>query len=142
MQWEAAEPILRRTYALMEASGMTSGQTVMEDMRLSDDDGRRAFEALETADYIEVDGWSAAGPPFIVKPTALGLQYCSGWPTPASASTFVDDFLSAINERANDSATPEEERGRLRKFLSAANDAGEGLLAEVAAKLIEHQAGL
>jgi hypothetical protein len=36
MQWEAAEPILRRTYALMEASGMTSGQTVMEDMRLSD----------------------------------------------------------------------------------------------------------
>jgi hypothetical protein len=142
MQWAEAEPILRRTYALMETSGMTSGETVIHDMGLSDDDGRRAFEALETTGYIEVDGWSAAGPPFIVKPTTLGLQYCSGWPAPGGASTFVADFLSAINERANDSATPEEERGRLRKFLGAAHDAGESLLADVAAKLIEHQAGL
>jgi hypothetical protein len=142
MQWAEVEPILRRTYALMEASGMTSGQTVMEDMGLSDDDGRRSFEALDRAGYIEVEGWGASGLPFIVKPTGLGLQHCSGWPAPGGASTFMADFLSAIDARASDSATPEEERGRLRKFLGAAHDTGEGLLADVVAKLIEHQAGL
>jgi hypothetical protein len=120
----------------MEASGMTSGQTVMEDMGLSDDDGRRSFEALKTAGYIEVEGWGANGLPFIVKPTGLGLQHCSGWPAPGGESVFVAQFLTAIDARANDTSVPAEERSRLKKLLDAAGAVGKDVLTEVTAKVL------
>jgi hypothetical protein len=52
------------------------------------------------------------------------------------------EFLSAIEARASDAATPEQERGRLRRFRDVAQDVGQGLLTDVAAKVIEHQTGL
>jgi hypothetical protein len=50
--------------------------------------------------------------------------------------------LSAIEARASDVATPEEERGRLWRFRNAAQDVGQGLLTDIAAKVIEHMTGL
>lgn len=62
-----------------------------------------------------------------------------GWPAPGSSSTFVAEFLSGIEARATDAATPPEEQGRLRRFRDVAQDVGQGLLTDIAARVIEHQ---
>jgi hypothetical protein len=142
VQWAKAEPILRRTYALIEENGGTSGVAVLEDMGLEENDARLAFNALRQGGYIAIDGENAAGMPFMISPTEKGLQLCSGWPAPGGASDFITSWLSAISVRAEASETPEDERGRLRRFLDAANGAPKELLAEIATKLIEGQVGL
>ena len=65
-----------------------------------------------------------------------------GLACPGSSSTFVAEFLSAIEARAGDAATPPEEPGRLRRFRDVAQDVGPGLLTDIAAKVIEHHTGL
>ena len=141
MEWSTIEPILRTTYAQMDSNGLVGCDAVCGALGISEDDARRGFDELAKAGYISAQ-FSAAGTPFIIKPTEKGLQYCSGWPTLGSASTFMTEFLSAIDVRANDAATPEEERGRLKRFVEAAGSVGQGLLTDVAAKVIEHQTGL
>jgi hypothetical protein len=141
MEWSKAEPILRTTYALMESNGLASGDGVCSALGIAEDDAGAAFRALEAAGYIAAQ-FAANGFPLLIEPTEKGLQYCSGWPAPGSSSTFMVEFLSAIEARASDAATPEQERGRLRRFRDVAQDVGQGLLTDVAAKVIEHQTGL
>jgi hypothetical protein len=50
LQWPAIEPVLRRTYELMESSGRTTGQAVMADLGIGDNDAASAFDALASAD--------------------------------------------------------------------------------------------
>lgn len=126
----------------METSGRTTGQAVMKDMLLSDDDARRGLDALYKGDYIGVEQFNANGLPFFIEPTEKGLQYCAGWPTPNGTAEFISQFLGAIEVRANDEAVPAEERGRLKQFGSAAAELGKGVLIEVASRVIEHQAGV
>lgn len=142
MEWSEAEPMLRRTYALMKTSGRTTGQAVMEDMHLGDDDARRGLDALHKGGYIGVEQFTANGLPFFIEPTEKGLQYCAGWPAPTGTTEFISQFLDAIEVRANDEAVPAEERGRLKRFGSAAAELGKGVLVEIASRVIEHQAGV
>lgn len=142
VQWSEAEPILRKTYALMETSGRTTGQAVMEAMRLSEDDARRGLDALCRGGYIGVEQFTANGLPFFIEPAEKGLQYCTAWPTPNGTAEFISRFLDAIEARANDEAVPTEERGRLKQFGSTAAELGKGVLVEVASRVIEHQAGI
>ena len=126
----------------MEENGGTSGSAVLEDMGLDENDARLAFDALKRSDYIAIDGENAAGMPFMILPTEKGLQLCSGWPSPGGTSDFITAWLGAISVRAEAPDTPEDERGPLRRFLDAANGAPKELLAEIATKLIEGQAGI
>lgn len=102
----------------------------------------RAFEYLDQAKYIDASFAMGFGLPFQIRATEKGLQHCAGWPSPGSSATFLGEFLSAIEARASDAATPEDERGRLRRFLEAASGVPKELLTDVAAKIIERQAGL
>jgi hypothetical protein len=142
MDWTKAEPILRRTYALMGSTGRTTGAAVMADLGIEEDEARAAFDALHRGGYIGVEQFNANGLPFFIVPAREGLQHCSGWPAPGSSSTFLAEFLGAIEARADDAATPEEERGRLRSFVGAASGVGKDLLSDIASKVIEHQTGL
>ena len=126
----------------MEGGGRTTGAAVIEDMGLGQDEARRALEALARGGYIDVEQFNASGLPFFILPTEKGLQHCSGWPAAGSSSTFMAEFLSAIEARASDPAASEEQRGRLGRFRDAAQDVGQGLLTEVAARVIEHKTGL
>jgi hypothetical protein len=141
MEWPKAEPILRATYALIESNGLASGEGVSSALGMAEDDAGAAFRALEAAGYIAAQ-FGANGLPLLIEPTEKGLQYCSGWPAPGSSATFMAEFLSAIEARANAAATPNQERGRLQRFRLAAQDVGQGLLTEIAAKVIEHKTGL
>jgi len=141
MDWPNTEPILRATYALMESNGLASGDGVCDALEVTQEDAAPAFRALAQAGYIAAQ-FAANGFPFLIEPTEKGLQHCSGWPTPGSSSTFMAEFLSAIDERASDATVPAEQRGRLRSLWEAAQDAGPSFLADVAAKVIEHQTGL
>jgi hypothetical protein len=141
MEWSKAEPILRATYAMMDSNGLATGDGVCTALGIAEDDAGAAFRALEQAGYIDAQ-FAANGLPSLIEPTEKGLQYCSGWPAPGSSSTFLAEFLSAIEARASDAARPAEERGRLRRFRDAAQDVGQGLLTDIAAKVIEHQTGL
>jgi len=114
----------------------------MNDLGLDEDEARRALDALVRGGYITVEQFTANGLPFFIEPTEKGLQYCSGWPTPGGSSTFLAEFLSAIDARANDAATPEEERGRLRRLAEAAGGVGKELLSDIIAKVIEHHSGM
>jgi hypothetical protein len=76
-----------------------------------------------------------------IQATEKGFQTASGWPT-SSGSDFAAEFLRALSERINDDTTPDDERGRLRKLREATEDVGVRLLAEVMARIAEHQAGL
>ncbi len=143
MQWEKVEPVLRATYAVLERNEKTTGEEVLQEMGrdLGDGDAARAFRELERAGFINAS-FKGPGLPFLIRTTERGLQYCAGWPTPGSSSTFMDEFMRAIDERVQDTATPEEQRGHLSRFRDAAQDVGQGLLTEVAAKVIEHKTRL
>jgi hypothetical protein len=54
LQWPDIEPILRKTYELMEGSGRTSGQAVMNALALDDNDACSAFDALARGGFITV----------------------------------------------------------------------------------------
>jgi hypothetical protein len=142
MQWDKTRPILLATYDLIDQHGKTAGSAVCEAMGVAQDDEdiRIAIEQLDEAGYVKCF-FSGAGTAQLIDPTALGLQYCSGWPTPGGASDFLTAFLSAVAERADATDTPEEEKSRLRRFIEAANGAPKELLAEITTKLIEGQAG-
>jgi hypothetical protein len=143
MQWHKTRPILLATYDLIDRHGKTAGSAVCEAMGVGqdDEDVRLAIEQLDEAGYVKCL-FSGAGTAQLIDPTALGLQYCSGWPTPGSGPVFVTEFLDAITERAEDASTPDEERGRLRRLAEAAGGVGKDLLTDIASKVIEHQAGV
>lgn len=120
---------------------MAGGQAVCADLGISDDDAAPAFRALDDAGYISAY-FGASGFPMHIQATEKGLQHCSGWPSGDSSSAFIDALLRAVSERADDPATPDEERGRLRGFLGAAGSVGKDVLTDIASKVIEHQAGI
>jgi hypothetical protein len=136
LQWTSIEPILRRTYELMESSGRTTGQAVMGDLGIDDNEARSAFDALTRSGYITVEQESASGIPFIVAPSRKGLERCAGWPPVAGASTFMAVFLDVIQARADDEAVPTEDRSRFAQFAKAAGAVGKDALTEIAAKVI------
>ena len=136
LQWPAIEPVLRRTYELMESSGRTTGQAVMADLGIGDNDAASAFDALACSGYITVEGENARRIPFVIVPSQKGLECCSGWPPASGASTFMAVFLEAVQARAEDDAAPAEERSRLAEFLKAAGGVGKDTLTELAAKVI------
>jgi hypothetical protein len=80
--------------------------------------------------------------PFMILPTEKGLQFCCGWPSTAGAADFLAALLAAIEAKADAPETSDDDRGRLRRVLDAANGAPKELLAEITTKLIEGQAGL
>jgi hypothetical protein len=111
MQWDKVEPILRATYAQLEDRYMTTGDAVIEAAGCSEDEARIAFDALRKSGYITVQAENAAGIPFMIEAAPLGLQACSGWPSDSNgAMAFVDALVRAAEARADDPATPEDER--------------------------------
>jgi hypothetical protein len=115
MQWEKVEPVLRATYAVLERNEKTTGEEVLQEMGrdLGDGDAARAFRELGRDGFINASFKGPGGLPFLIRTTERGLQHCAGWPTPGSSSTFMDEFLRAIDERVQDTATPKEQRGHL-----------------------------
>lgn len=136
LQWPDIEPILRKTYELMEGSGRTSGQAVMSALALNDNDAHSAFDALARGGFITVEQESASGIPFLIAPSQKGLERCAGWPPAEGASTFMAAFLDAIEAHAKDNSAPEPERGRFAQLANALGAVGKETLAEVAAKII------
>ena len=136
LQWPDIEPVLRKTYELMEASGRTSGQAVMSALALDDQDAHSAFDALARGEFIIVEQESASGIPFLIGPSQKGLERCAGWPSAENASTFIAAFLEAIQAHARDDSAPEPERGRFAQLAGALGAVGKDTLTEVAAKII------
>jgi len=146
MLWAKVEPILRAAYALMdenEDTGATSSEPICRALDLPEDDNSviLAIRQLRDSGYLKAD-FNGAGIAYYIEPTALGLEHCSGWPSPGSGPVFVTEFIEAITARADDASTPDEERGRLRRLAEAAGGVGKDVLTEVASKVIEHQAGI
>jgi hypothetical protein len=144
MQWQEVEPILRATYTTLEQSNLITGEEVNVAMGrdASDASTGRAFEHLDRTGYINATFGLGFALPYGIQATEKGLQYCAGWPVPGSSSAFITEFLRAVDERASATETPTDERGRLRSFADAASGVGKDLLADIASKVIEHQAGL
>ncbi len=136
LQWPDIEPILRKTYELMEGSGRTSGQAVMSALALDDDEARSAFDALARGGFITVEQESARGIPFLIAPSQRGLERCAGWPSAGGASTFMAAFLEAIDAHAKADSTPEPQRGRFAQLANALGAVGKDTLTEVATKII------
>jgi hypothetical protein len=120
----------------MDSSGRTSGQAVMADMGIDDNEAVGAFDALARGGYITVEQEGASGIPFLIAPSQKGLERCAGWPPAAGASTFMAVFLEEVQARAEDQATPEDQRNRFAQFAKAAGALGKDTLTDLAAKLI------
>jgi hypothetical protein len=144
MQWSDVEPVLIATYRLFADVDQVEGEEVCVTLgRAPDDEATaRALRYLSKHDYIDAIHASNGQMAASIRTTERGLQYCAGWPSEGSSPAFMEAFLRAIQERADAEATPEDERGRLRSFLEAARGVPKELFADVAAKLIEGQAGL
>lgn len=138
MKWPDVEPVLLKTYALLDTSDHVSGEEVSIAMGRgsSDESTARAFEELDKAGYVSASFSLGFALPFHIQATEKGLQHCAGWPAPGSESVFVAQLLTAIDARANDVAVPEEERGRLNQLGRAAAAVGKDVLTEVVAKAV------
>jgi hypothetical protein len=136
LQWPDIEPVLRKTYELMEGSGRTSGQAVMSALTLDDNDACSAFDALARGGFITVEQESARGIPFVIAPSQKGLERCAGWPSAEDATTFMAAFLEAVEAHAKDDSAPEPDRSRFAQLANALGAVGRDTLAEVAAKVI------
>lgn len=146
MQWERAEPVLRATYGLIDQNdetGTTANEAVCDALGLphNDDAVVLAIRQLNETGYLRAE-FNGAGVAYFIEPTATGLEYCSGWPSPRSGPAFVTEFIDAIAKRADDTSTPDEERGRLRRLAEVAGGVGKDVLTDIASKVIEHQAGV
>lgn len=114
MQWSNVEPILRGTYALMADAGRTTASAVIDCLGLDPDAARSALGALHRGGYIGVEQFNSNGLPFFILPTEKGLQLGAGWPARESSSTFIAEFLGAIEARAGDPGPPTCEHGEWR----------------------------
>lgn len=77
----------------------------------------------------------------LISSTEKGLQLASGWPTPGGSGQ-ADLLLKILDERIGDPATPEEEKGRLRRVRESVGDLGRAVLAEVLAAYLTRAGGL
>jgi len=143
MQWTEVEPVLVATYRLLDDQDQIEGEDVATALGRQSDDAStaRALKYLSESGYVVGYVGGSSDMLHTIRATERGLQMASGWPTEGSTLEQADAFLSAIDDSIADENTPDEDRGRLRQLRRAAQGAGKELLAEVIAKIAEHQAG-
>jgi hypothetical protein len=141
MRWDDAEPVLRASYTLLEDRDGVTGEevNVRMDREPGDEDAARAFDHLDRAGYINASFSMGFALPHHIQATEKGLQYCAGWPSAGGEQAFAAEFIGALTKRINDTDTPEEERGKLRRLRDATEDVGVRLVAEVIARMAEHK---
>ncbi len=135
MEWTEVEPVLAATYRLFNAGQEPGQDHVCAALGRAPRDERtiRALAQLYETGYI--GGYTVEESPAPVRITATekGLQRTSGWPGAEAGHSderLVGLLLELLDERINDPATPEPQKGVLRKFKSAATEAVPGFLAE------------
>jgi hypothetical protein len=144
MRWEVVKPYLDATYRLLEEDQVIDGSAVVEALGDSPDDPRvgQIFRLLQEADYINAHFAMATQAPVMIQATEKGLQATSGWPSPGNSGDLVLALISAIDDRIEDEATSDEERGRLRRWRDALVGVGTNLAAEVLASYAAKATGV
>ena len=142
MQWSEVEPVLKATYRLLDDQDVITPEQVARSLDKPPDDEQvmRALAYLYANNYIGGFTANQRAEPVRIQASERGLQEASGWPRPGGAGAEqVELLLRLLDERINDSATPEEERGKLRKmrdaFASLGRDFAVELLSAYAAKV-------
>jgi hypothetical protein len=145
MDWSEVEPVLKATYRLLAERDYISGEDVIAELGRPPGDAAtgRALDALSRADYIEGQFIEQSSVPVLITSTEKGLQEASGWPKPGGAGAEqVELLLRLLDERIASAATPEEEKGRLRRARDAVAGVGREVFAEVLAAYVARQTGL
>lgn len=109
---------------------------------LSRDEVDRSLAALSRAQPPYIKGQAAMGshgvPIRLFGVTERAYRAVGAWPTTES---LTDQLIEALGRAADNESDPEQ-RSRLKATTAWLGGAGRSIFAEVAARMIEHQAGL
>jgi hypothetical protein len=144
MEWSEVEPVLAATYRLLADQDHLRGEAVIAEMGRppGDETTGRALENLHRTGYIEAQFVMQRSVPVLVESTEKGLQHASGWPRDGGTAQQVELLLGLLDERIASDATPEEEKGRLRRARDAVASVGKDVFADVLAAYLARQTGL
>lgn len=138
MEWSEVKPVLDATYKLLNERERVSQDAVCAalDRPAKDQQTIRALALLYESGYISGMTVDQSPAPIFITATEKGMQQTSGWPS--ASSDQVDLLLRLLDDRIADAATPEEEKGRLRRardaFAALGRDVAVGVLSAYAAQ--------
>lgn len=140
--WDTRErPLLEAVITLEAAGDNLSIQRLAEQAGLTERDALLGVAALINARYLvgeEVTGMGEEVRQFIVEePTERARRATGQWPP---LDTY-EDLVDLLDERIETTDDPEE-KGKLRRLRDAVRDVGSGMMADVLARILEHQMGI
>ncbi len=144
VDWARVEPVLKACYAALDSQpfGVSGSDVVPLIEPAMDPQGAgQAMLLLDNAGYINCQFVNQSPVPVIVEPTEKGLQLASRWPGGPSAS-YDERLIAIIDQLLASGELGEASRGKLVRLREAVTGAGQSIISEVIARLIEHKTGI
>lgn len=144
MDWEKVEPVLKACYAALsvDPSGVSGAAVIGSiDPPMDPEAAGQLMLLLDNAGYIDCQFVNQSAVPVIVEPTEKGLQAAARWPGGPSVS-YERQLTEIIDQLLASEELGEVNRSKLVRLRDAVTGAGQTIITEVVARLIERQAGL
>lgn len=136
--------MLDATYRLLSERDAIAPEDVSAEMGEGTDPDHvnRALAQLYREGYVTGFGIENVPWPLSIQPAEKGLRAAAGWPSESSSAheTQIGALLRLLDERIADEATPEEERGRLRRVREAIGSASTKVFGEVLGRFLAEMA--
>lgn len=142
MRFEDAEPVLRAVYRLLEEQDSISPNAVCAATGKPPEDKptERALAYLYREKFIDGLKLANVDHPIQIEAASRGLEYASGWPRGGGGDQ-IEALLRVLDEHIASDETPEEEKGRLRRFRDGVVGVTRDIGVRVMSDYLARQAG-